>query len=267
MLHIYKRFTSIIPLFLALVRRDVATRYRASVLGASWQIISPVLLLLVYGFVFGLIFQVRWGGAPEEGGSPQFIAALFCGLSVFGFFSDVLNRSPGLIHTHVTYVKKVVFPLGLLSAVCVSSAAWTFLINLLLLLTFLLVTGQGPSSSITLIPIVLLPFILILLGLSWFLAALGVYVRDIAHVTGFVTTATLFLSPVFYPLDAVPEAYRWILYANPLTFVLDAFRGLAMFGTFPALSALIAYWALALIVAAFGYVWFRKLRAGFADVL
>lgn len=248
-----------------LSRREITRRYRGSVLGAVWLLLAPLLMLAVYAFVFGVVFQVRWGNAGDD--KAMFAAVLFCGVAVFGLFADVLNRSPQLILDNVSYVKKVVFPLEILSYVAVLAAALNFLFALVVLLGFVAVGIGLPPLSALVLPVLLLPFLLALVGLSWMLAALGVYLRDINQVTGFVTTAMMFLSPVFYPITAVPESYRSLLWLNPITHVVEMFRAVLIFGQWPTLGAIAQFWVLAVLILGAGYALFGRLRTGFADVL
>lgn len=252
-------------LLLEMSRREVTRRYRGSVLGAVWLLLAPLLMLAVYAFVFGVVFQVRWGGAGDD--KTMFAAVLFCGVSVFALFADVLARSPLLILDNVNYVKKVVFPLEILSYVAVLAATLQFFFSLLVLLVFIAVSIGMPPPSALALPLLLLPFLLVLVGLSWILAALGVYLRDVAQVTGFITTAMMFLSPVFYPITAVPESYRHLLWLNPMTHVVEAFRALLIHGQWPSPTEVALWWLVAALALAFGHAVFRRLRGGFADVL
>lgn len=252
-------------LLLGMVRREVAGRYRGSWLGLLWSLLTPMLLLGIYTFIFGLVFKVRWGEGRSVDG--EFAAILFCGIILHGFLSEVLTRSPLLVVGNVNFVKKVVFPLEALGWVTVGASLFHFLLALAVLVAFLLFSGSGVPLTVLALPLVLLPFALILLGLSWFVAALGVYVRDTAHVAGFVATALMFLSPVFYPLTAVPEAYRDLYLLNPLTFAIVEARNSLIFGTWPEPGPLALYWLAALLICWGGYAWFQKMRSGFADVL
>lgn len=248
-----------------LSRREITRRYRGSVLGAIWLLLAPLLMLVVYAFVFGVVFQVRWGNAGDD--KAMFAAVLFCGVAVFGLFADVLNRSPQLILENVNYVKKVVFPLEILSYVAVLAAALNFLFALVVLLVFLAFGIGLPPWSALALPALLLPFLFALVGLSWMLAALGVYLRDISQITGFITTAMMFLSPVFYPITAVPESYRYLLWLNPITHVVEMFRGILIFGQWPTLGEIALWWLVAASILGAGHALFGRLRAGFADVL
>lgn len=249
----------------ALTRREIAGRYRGSSLGLVWTLITPLLLLGIYTFVFGVVFRVRWNEGQTVDG--EFAAILFFGIILHGILGEVLSRSPVSIVTNVNFVKKVVFPLELLVWVTVLSALFHFLLALLILSAFMLVTGHGIPVTAVALPLVLLPFLLLVLGVGWFIAALGVYVRDVGQFMGFLATAFMFMAPIFYPLTALPEAYRDFFYLNPLTYVVIESRNVFMAGIWPDASGLLKYWVVALIVFWIGHAWFQKTRGGFADVL
>lgn len=248
-----------------MTRREIVRRYRGSALGAVWLVLGPLLMLAVYAFVFGIVFQVRWGGVGES--RSMFAAVLFCGVAVFSLFSEVFNRSPALILENTNYVKKVVFPLEILGYVTVLTAGLNFILSLVVLLVFIGFSMGMPPLSLLALPLVLLPFMLLLVGLSWVIAALGVYLRDVGQVTGLIATAMMFLSPVFYPVSAVPEGYRHLLWLNPMTHVVEMFRAVLIFGRWPAWEALVLWWLLAVLVLYAAHAGFRRMRGGFADVL
>jgi lipopolysaccharide transport system permease protein len=251
-----------------MTKREVAARYRGSIIGLAWSFVNPVLLLLVYTFVFTIVFKARWGDTQfavvEHGGLALVI---FSGMIVHALFSECFIRSPGLITGNANFVKRVVFPLEVLSWVAVGSATFHAAVSLLVLLAGqLLFAGQIPLTAL-LVPVVYLPLIILTLGLSWFAAASGVYFRDLSQVSGFISTVLLFLSPVFYPLSSIPDSYRWAFYLNPLTFIIESSRGLLLFGQMPSALGLAVYYAVSLAVAWLGFAWFQKTRRGFADVI
>lgn len=251
-------------LLVTLTRRDLAARYRGSLLGALWTVLQPLLLLAVYGFVFGFVYQARWG---EPGESPApFALVLFTGLAVFQLVADVLGRAPQAVLGQPTLVTKVVFPLEILPVVPVLSALAQAGVNFGLLLAALAATAGVPAQALWL-PAILAPLAVLLLGLAWFLAALGVYVRDVAHFMGMALTAALFLSPVFYPLSRLPLPWQRLLLLNPLTVPVEAARAALVHGQAPDLAWLGLYLAAALGACCLGFAWFQKTRTGFADVL
>jgi lipopolysaccharide transport system permease protein len=249
-----------------MTRRDIVGRYRGSVLGLAWSFFNPVLMLLVYTFVFSVVFKARWNVGGEES-KADFAIILFVGMIVHGLFAECVNRAPGLILSNVNYVKKVVFPLEILPWVAMGSALFNGLVStVVLLLAQLLINQTLPWTSVF-FPLVLLPLVFAGMGFAWFLAALGVFVRDIGQVTGIFTTVLLFLSPVFYPITALPEKYQVWLQLNPLTLIIEESRKVLIFGNLPDWPSMGVALLAGLAIASAGFWWFQKTRKGFADVL
>jgi lipopolysaccharide transport system permease protein len=249
-----------------MTKREVVGRYKGSALGLVWSFLNPVFMLTVYTFVFSVVFKARWGVGGEES-KTQFAVVLFVGMVVHGLFAEVLNRAPGLILSNVNYVKKVVFPLEILSVVSMGVALFYSLISLgVLLIAFVLFNGYLHWTAV-LAPLVVLPLVILTLGLAWMLASLGVFLRDVGQTIGIITTVMLFVAPVFYPITALPEELRpWIM-ANPLTFIIEQARDVLIWGRLPNWSGLGIYTLVATAVAWAGSAWFQKTRKGFADVL
>jgi lipopolysaccharide transport system permease protein len=249
----------------ALVAREVLGRYRGSMLGVLWSLLNPILMLTVYTFVFSVVFKARWSGGTES--RAEFALALFVGLIAFNLFAECVNRAPGLVLANANYVKKVVFPLEILPVVSFGAAMFHALVSLCVwLLFYVVVTGLPPLTAVWL-PVVLLPLMLFVLGASWALASLGVYLRDVGQVMGLFTTALMFLSPIFYPAAALPDGLRRIFHLNPLTPVIEMARDVLMWGRPPAMVPLVLSIGLGALVAWLGFAWFQKTRKGFADVL
>lgn len=249
----------------ALIEREVIGRYRGSIAGLLWSFLNPLLMLLVYTFVFSVVFKVRWG--TDNDSNTQFALLVFTGMMVFNLFSECLTRAPGLILSHVNYVKKVVFPLDMLPCVMLGAVLFHTLVSFAVWLLFHLLAFGLPPPTALLFPLVLLPLVLFTLGLSWVLASLGVYLRDVGQVIGVLMSALLLMSAVFYPLSALPEAYRHWLYLNPLTLVIESSRDVLIWGVVPDLGLWLIELSVALGVAFLGWAWFEKTRPGFADVL
>jgi len=240
-------------------------RYQGSIMGLLWSFLNPVLLLTVYTLVFSGVFKSRWAGADT--GHTQFAVVLFSGMLVHGLFAEVLNRAPSIVVGNGSYVKKVVFPLEVLSVVSLGASLFHTAVSLIVLvLASLLLNGAVPWTLV-LLPVVLLPLCILSLGCSWVLASLGVYLRDVGQVVGVLTTVLLFLSPVFFPLSAIPERWRSVMLANPLTFIIEQSRNVLIWGRLPDWTGLGLYCLAALLFAWLGYAWFQKTRKGFADVL
>lgn len=253
-------------LFFALVVREVQSRYRGSWLGLFWSILNPVLLMLVYYFVFSLVFQVR---LPQmyDGRDVPFAGFIFSGLIMYFLFAELITRSPTLIQENVNYVKKVVFPIEIIPLITLAASAFNFTISFAVLLLFLVISGAGLSPVVLLTPLVVLPFLLFLAGLAWFVSALSVYLRDVTYVAGFVATAMMFLSPVFYSIDAVPDNFYQIMMLNPMTYYIEAFRSCVIGGVTPDAQYFVVIYTVGIVSGLSGYGFFQKVRRGFADVL
>lgn len=250
-----------------MTKREVVGRYRGSIMGLAWSFFNPILMLLVYTFVFAVVFKARWGTTGTEDSKTLFAIVLFVGMIVHGLFAEVLNRAPGLILANTNYVKKVVFPLEILPVITLGTALFHSLISLTVLLAaFALFNGHIYWSAL-LIPVVLAPLIIITLGFAWMLCSLGVFLRDVAQTIGVITTVMLFMAPVMYPITAVPEKLRPIIMANPLTFIIEQARAVLVWGYQPNWPGLGVYTLTAILIAWLGYAWFQKTRKGFADVL
>jgi lipopolysaccharide transport system permease protein len=248
-----------------LTKREIAARYKGSYFGTLWTVLVPLFMMVVYTFVFSEIFNGRW--SIESTNKAEFALIIFCGMSVFNFFSDCIARAPGTIVSNPNYVKKVVFPLEILTVVNSLSALVLLLINIIILtLGLLLFTGTIPLSIIYL-PLVVFPLFLLSIGLGWMLSSLGVYIRDINHFVNIIISALMFLSPIFYSLDNVPEKYRIIYRLNPLTYCVEDMRSIFIWGEQPDWLWLGVSLIVDLAIFILGYLWFKKTKRGFSDVL
>lgn len=257
------------PLILQLIKREVVGRYRGSLLGMLWSLINPILMLAIYTFVFSVVFKIRM---DQQDGSIYddkfaFALVLFVGLIIFNLFSECLSRAPGLILANVNYVKKIIFPLEILPLVNLGSALFHASISFSVLLGFLLLIDHPIHWTSIYLPIIVLPLLFLIIGLSWFLASIGVFVRDIGQFIGLILTMLMFMSPIFYPASALPASVRDYLFLNPLTFIIEQTRTVILYGQSPNWIGLAAYYVIALLIAWAGMVWFEKTRKGFADVL
>jgi lipopolysaccharide transport system permease protein len=251
-----------------MTRREVLGRYKGSAMGLAWSFFQPLFMLTVYTFVFSEVFKARWGGAGGAVQSKtQFAVLLFAGLIVLNLFSEVINRAPTLIIANVNFVKKVVFPLEVLPVLAMGAALFHGAVSVAVLLCAVLVFNGGLVWTVVFIPLVLLPLVIVTLGLAWILASLGVFLRDVGQTISLLTTVLMFLSPVFYPVTAVPPRFRPFIMANPLTFIIEQARDVLIWGRAPDWLGLSVYMLVACVVAWAGYAWFQKTRKGFADVL
>jgi lipopolysaccharide transport system permease protein len=245
--------------------REILSRYKGSRLGLVWTLITPLLMLTVYTFVFTVVLRVRWGQQVQS--RAGFALSMFCGLIVFNIISECLNRASSLVAQNIIYVKRIVFPLQAFPVSLVLSALILALIGTCVFLAALgLLVGTVHWTAV-LFPLILVPVALLGLGLAWFLASLGVYLRDINHVMAVVTQILFFATPIFYPLSAVPQPYRSVMQINPLAVLVESSRRALLWGRQPNWLALGGVTLLCVVAAQLGYAWFMKTKRGFADVL
>lgn len=248
-----------------LVRREVVGRYRGSMMGMMWSFFHPLLLLAVFTIFFGAIFKVRWGGA--EGTTGQFAANIFIGLILHGFLAECINRAPNAIVANPNFVKKVLFPLEILPCALLGAALFHVAISLAVLIVMAPLLGMPLHWTALLLPFVIAPLALMVLGLSWALASVGVFLRDAAQVTAVLSSLLLFASPVFYPTHALPPGLAAFVFLNPLTYPIEEARNLLFAGGPVAIGIYLAYAVASLLVAWAGFAVFQVTRDAFADVV
>jgi len=249
-----------------MIKREVVGRYKGSTFGLAWSFLNPILMLTIYTFVFSVIFKARWGDGGSDS-KTEFAFLAFVGMIVLGFFTEALNRAPGLVVGNVNYVKKVVFPIELLPIISLGAALFHAVISLSALILAFLAINHYLNWTIIFIPLVFAPMVIFTLGITWMLASLGVFMRDVGQTISILTTVLMFMSPVFYPVSALPPKFQTLMMLNPLTFIIEQGRTVLISGQTPSWYGLVLYTLIALLVMWLGYVWFQKTRKGFADVL
>lgn len=247
-----------------MAKREIIDRYRGSMLGLLWSFFNPVAMLVIYTFVFNVVLKTTW---PAAGGTAQYALNLFAGLIVFSLFSEPVGRAPVLILQNPNLVKKVVFPLEVIPWVAILSSAFHAAVSyLVLLIAAVIILGKIHFAAL-LVPILVIPVLLFALGITWFLASMGVFLRDLAHTVTLALTALMFVSPVFYPFAALPEEARRFLSLNPLAPLIEQARALALLGQFPDLVHWLVLLGASLLVAWAGLWWFLRTKHAFADVV
>lgn len=247
------------------VKRETIAKYKGSFLGIFWSIVTPILMIVVYTFVFSQIFNAKWGA--EYSSNLDFALMAYCGLATFSIFSEVVSRAPSLILSNVNYVKKVIFPLDIFSIISIGTALVTAAINYGLVILFELVYKHSVPWTAILLPIVILPMLFLIAGLSWFLSSIGVFIRDIGHAMGIIIQALMLLSPIFYPAEVVPEAFRWFYSINPINYYIENVRNVLILGQIPNPYTFLLQLVIALILMYAGWLWFKKTKSSFADVM
>jgi lipopolysaccharide transport system permease protein len=245
--------------------REIEARFRGSLLGKIWAGIVPLFMLGLYTFVFGVLLKLRWAGL--EGSTLQVALLYFSGLILFDFVLECLMRAPALLAEQISYVKKVLFPLEILAWVVVGGALFRVLVGSAILLAFYLAIDGLPPLSALAAPVLVLPLALVAIGFTWFLSAIGVFVRDFRHAVLLLAPVTMFLTPIFFPLSTISEPLRSLLYLNPLTFIVESMRATLFLGEWPNWLALALYTTVAWAFAWAGRSWFLFVRGEFADVI
>ena len=253
-------------LLMQLIKRNIQIRYKGSLLGLFWLFATPLFMLAVYTFVFSVVFKARWPAGGDDS-KVAFALTMFCGLSVFNIFSESLNGSVGTIIGNPNYVKKVVFPLEILPVASMLTSLFFGLIWIGILVLGVTIFMQKVSLTVVSLPLILLPLILLSCGLSWFLASLAVYFRDIVHVVGILIQILFFMTPIFYSIEMVPGSFQKVLRINPLTDIVENAREILIFGQWPNWTAVAILTVCSLVIFQLGFVWFMKTKKGFADVL
>lgn len=247
-----------------LVMREVLLKYKGSYMGVGWSFLHPLLLLATYALVFGKTFGGHWVQSSSSG--TPYTLFVFCGLVVFNLFSEVTSIAPRYIIGYSSYVKKIIFPSEILPVVLFLSACIHACINLIILSLSVLLFGDFFWTAL-LTPLILIPFLLFVLGLSWFLAALGVFVRDLIHLIPTLVQITLFVSPIFYPVNIVPGYFHWFYEINPISSTMENIRLVMLLGKHPEWGTLAVSYVIGFSSLLMGYLFFSNSKEEFADVI
>lgn len=246
--------------------REVVSRYRQSWLGMLWTLVTPLLMLATFTFVFRIVFKMKWGTSGAES-DLAFALRLYAGLAVFNFFSECVTRAPRLILDQPHLVKKVIFPIEILSWVNALAALTQLAVALgLLLVLSTWEFGRLPITAWAL-PLVWLPLLPLCVGLGWLLSSVGTYVRDVGQLVLLAVNLLMFLSPIFFPLSSLPDAIRFWVGFNPLTLPITLTHTVLLDGQWPNWSAWAVHLLCCVALAWLGAAFFRAARKGFADVV
>lgn len=262
----YRALVRNFGLVVQMAKRDVAARYRGSLMGMLWTFFNPLLMLSIYTFVFGVIFKSRWN---EQVSSPiAYAMILFAGLNVSTMFSECAGKGATLIVDNTNFVKKVVFPLESLSWSVLGAALFHLLISTIALLVIELIAVHRIPWTIVYFPIVIAVFLPFVAGTVWLLASFGVFLRDLKQAIAIITSAMLFLAPIFFPMSMIHgRLFKILMYMNPLTVIAMASQNVLFLGTPPRWDHLALYAILSCLFAWGAFAWFQRTRKGFADVI
>jgi lipopolysaccharide transport system permease protein len=251
-------------LVLSLARRELVARYKGSMLGIIWAVLTPVVMITIFTFLFAGVFGARFGAS----GSPwDYALYLFCGLLPWTMFQETVQASTTTIITHSNLVKRVLFPLETLPAAQALASLGNQLFGTMALLVAIVVIQHRLPLTFMWLPVLLIPQLLVTLGAAWLVSSLGVFLRDLAQGLALLLTAWMYLTPIIYPESIVPERYRWLINLNPFTALVRSYRRTMLEGQPPDWVGLATFSIFAIVVFCFGYWWFARTRKNFADVL
>jgi len=248
----------------SMVRRDMLARYRGSFAGALWTFLNPLLLMGTYAFIFGAVLKNRFGNDTSGVG---YLLYFLAGMLPWLAFSEAVGRSPYIILEYRNFVKKLVFPLETLPVNLVIAGMVTEVFGLLIFLGGLLAARHSVPASVVWLPVLIVPQLLLTVGLCWFLAALGIFVRDLSAVIGFLLTLWFFLTPICYSEENLPAGALRILSLNPIFVLVRGYRAIFLENRAPDAAPVAVLWIASALIAVLGYAWFHRLRRSFADVI
>ncbi len=249
----------------SMARRDILARYRGSFGDVFWTVLNPLLLMSTYFFVFGIVLQTRFGADQSRTGFALYFLA---GMLPWLAFSEPVGRAAYVILEHRNFVKKLVFPLDTLPVNQVVSGLVTELFGAAVFVAGLLMVRHAVPATVLWLPVLIIPQLLFTLGVCWFLAALGVYMRDLGQIMALVLTLWFFVTPICYPESAkLSPAISAVVRLNPLYVLVRGYRAVFLEGHAPELYPLLKLWAIALALFFLGHLWFYRLRKSFADVI
>src|SRR4026209_2569346 len=258
------RLPSRADLIFSFARRDLAARYKGSALGIAWAVLTPIVMIAIFTFIFAGIFGARFGAGDSHW---DYALYLFCGLLPWSMFQETVQQSSNTIVTNANLVKRVVFPLETLPAAQAFAALGNQLFATIALLIAIAVIRQNLQLTALWLPLLLIPQLLFALGAAWLIASLGVFLRDITQGIMLLLMAWMYLTPIIYPESMVPERFRTFINLNPFTSLIRSYRRIFLDGSAPDWRGLAYFTAIALVIFLFGYWWFARTRKSFADVV
>jgi lipopolysaccharide transport system permease protein len=250
----------------AILRREISERFKGSVAGWIWPIVAPLLAIVVYTFAFTTNMKLPVGDATA-GARVAYALFMFSGIVVFNFWSEMAFRAPMLLHEYVHFIKQTIFPSDMLAVISTLRATWYALISVGVMLVFQLVFAGSLPWTVVLLPLMLIPFLAFLVGMSWFLSAIGAFTRDAGYLMINIVPIFMFLTPVFYPHDALPAPLNFWIYANALTGYVEVMRDIVLIGKIP--NWYVYGWTLVTSIGTFyfGYWFFDRYRNVIVDVI
>ena len=251
-------------LIFSLARRELTARYRGSILGIMWTLVTPMVMIAIFTIIFAGIFKAKFGASSSQW---DYALYLFCGLLPWNAFQESLQLSSSTIVAHANLVKRVVFPLETLPVSLSLAAVVNQLFGTIVLIVAVILLRREMHVTIIYLPLILIPQLIATFGAAWLVASLGVFVRDIVQGIALVLMAWMYLTPIIYPESIVPAPYRAVINLNPFTPLVRNYRRVILDGLSPDWAGLAYFAAFAFVSFVFGYWWFARTRKNFADVI
>jgi lipopolysaccharide transport system permease protein len=248
-----------------MAKREISDRYVGQAFGPLWAIVHPLFMMGLYVFIFAFVFKVKIGGTIEM--PLDYTTYLLSGLVAWMGCQEAMNKSCIAITSHAALVKQVVFPLEILPVKCVFAALISQSVSLLILILYVVITHGSLPVTYLLIPVLLLFQVMAMIGVSYLLAPIGAYFRDVKDFVQLFSLAGLYLMPVFYLPTWVPPLFEPILYLNPFSYLIWCYQDALYFGRFEHPWAWVVTGVLSVVVFVFGYRAFRKLKPLLGNVL
>ncbi|MFP1786002.1 ABC transporter permease [Lonsdalea quercina] len=248
-----------------LTRRDIIGKFKGSYAGFIWTFLNPLLLLVVYTFVFSVIMKAKWGLQNE--GNLDFAIVLFAGLIIFNVYAEATNRAANIIQDNKNYVKKVVFPLNILPVIIVSSSFFNGVISYIILIITLAIFKDTLNYNCIIVPVLFVPIYIMTLGMTYFISAISVFVKDVGQVIAIFNMAFMFLSPIFFPMERMPQQLQYVASFNPIAYVVTQVRDSLIFGRGFNWDGYALAMICSSVIFILGFWVFTSLKKDFADVL
>ena len=251
-------------LILELTKKEFYERYKGTFGGIIWSFIQPLFLLTIYTIAFGIILKAKWSFATN---TSDYALMIFAGLLIFNGFAEVMNKSAIIIKANPNFVKKILFPIEILSIVIVLCAFINIFISIIIWIFVFYFFYGYIHITVLYIPFIMIIFVPLLIGLSWIISSVGLIIKDMPHIIGILNHSLLFLTPIFYSLDVAPSIIHNVLIFNPLTFIIETLRSVLYYGILPQHKSLLIYFFISIVFSTFSFYIFKKIRPRFSDLL
>ena len=258
MINVFKNLYKYRELLKTNVQKEIRGKYKNSFLGVLWSFLNPLLQIAVYALVFPLILRNT---------QENYVIFLCCGLIPWTFFATTISRSAFTMVENGNIIKKVYFPREILPISVVTIEPVNFLISTIIIIGFVIFGGLGISKYIIFYPIVLIAQYLLLIAISLIVSSISIYIRDLQHLIGVALQLLFYAAPIVYAPESIPEQFKWILYCNPMTYIINGYRSIFYNQTMIELKPLLILIGCSIIGCIVGYMIFNKLQKGFAEQL